>query len=39
MELTAILEALKTIIERLHLDADVPTDFDVLPVTNPQRWR
>ena len=33
------LEAVKTIIERFQLDVDVPSDFDGLPVTNPQRWR
>ncbi len=33
------IEAVRTIIERFGLDVAVPTDFDGLPVTNPQRWR
>lgn len=33
------VEAVQTIIERFGLEVDVPTDFDGLPVTNPQRWR
>lgn len=31
--------AVRTIIERFGLDVDVPTDFDGVPVTNPQRWQ
>ena len=31
------VEAVRTIIERFGLKAAVPTDFDGLPVTNPQR--
>ena len=33
------VEAVRTIIERFGLKSPVPTDFDGLPVTNPQRWR
>ena len=33
------VEAVRTIIERFRLKSPAPTDFDGLPVTNPQRWR
>lgn len=33
------IEATRTIIERFGLDVEAPSDFDGIPVTNPQRWR
>ena len=32
-------EAVTTIIDQFGLDVSAPTDFDGIPVTNPQRWR
>ena len=33
------IEAVKAVIDCFGLEAEAPTDFDGLPVTNPQRWR